>query len=269
MPSTGQEPEDEGPVQPNWLLSLLVALVCLAVVVSGWSVARLTLGGTEPAAEEDDPPQAPQTSAAEADPRDAEAFLGLAARELREAPSFHISYTQSMDGEETGHGWARHEPDADTAFEHFFRTASGVRVHRYDLPGTGLMMTAEKGLSGMTVLDPPSEADLRLCSVEFALATLDELADSAEDLKLVGTEELTLPAGTEGVAAGTHTTYRYTGTFPAPVGGYEPETGRNTLTRLAGAEFDLWVDEDGHPRRLGFTSPEGVGATYDYHALAD
>lgn len=268
MPSTGQEPEDQGPRRPNWLLSLLVALACLAVVASGWSVARLTLGESAPEAAEN-PPEArpPRGEAVDADPADPEVFLASAAQELRAAPSFHISYTQSVGGDQAGHGWARHEPGSDTAFEHHFETASGIRVYRYDLPGTGLMMTAEKGLPGMTVLDPPSEADRRLCSVEFVLATLDDLVDSATDLELVGTEEIDLPEGVLGIQASTHTAHRYTGTFRSQAGDYQPETGRNTLTRIAGAEFDLWVDEEGHPRRLSYTSPNGFGETYDYHSL--
>lgn len=269
MPSTGQESEYEGPGRPNWLLSLLVALACLAVVASGWGVARMTLGESVPEPVAEDPPEArpPRVRAGEVDPADAEVFLELAAQELRHATSFHISYTQSAGGGEAGHGWARHEPGSDTAFEHHFKTGSGVRVYRYDLPGTGFIMSAEKGLPGMTVLDPPSEADRRLCSVEFVLATLDELAESATDLELVGTEEIDLPEGVGGVEASTHTAHRYTGTFQTTVGEYQTETGRNTLTRVPEAEFDLWVDAEGHPRRLSYTSPDGFGESYDYHSV--
>lgn len=270
LPSTGQETEDEGPGRPNWLLSLLVALACLAVVASGWGVARLTLDGSEPLPAAEDPPpetRPPLVRAVDADPTDAEVFLELAAQELRAAPSFHISYTQSVEGQKTAHGWARLEPDSDTAFEHYFKTASGVRVFRYDLPGTGFIMSAEKGLPGMTVLDSPSAADRRLCSVEFALGPLEELVDSATGLEMAGTEEIELPEGSRGVQASTHTTHRYTGTFRTAAGDYQPETGRNTLTPVAEAEFELWVDAEGHPRRLSYTSPEGFGETYDYHPL--
>ncbi|WP_017589274.1 hypothetical protein [Nocardiopsis ganjiahuensis] len=270
MPPTRQESEDQGPVRPHWLLSLIMALACLAVVASGWSVARLTLGeGTPPPPAEDRPEvRPPSVRAVDLDPADAELFLELAAQELRTAPAFHMSYTQSVDGDEAGHGWARHRPGSDTAFEHYFRTASGVQVYRYDLPGAGFTMTAEKGMSGMTVLESPSEADRRLCSAEFVLGFLDDLVDSATGVELVGTEEITLSEGVWGSRSSTHTTHRYTGTFESLAGGYQQETGHNTLTRITDADFDLWVDEQGHPRRLSYTSPDGFGETYDYHALS-
>lgn len=270
LPDTGEEPVSEGPVQHQWLLSLLMALVGLAVVASGWGVARLTLDGGPPAPVPEGSPAetgSPLIRAVDADPADPEAFLELAVQELRAAPSFHISYTQRVDGRERAYGWARHKPDSDTAFEHYFKTGSGIRVYRYDLPGTGFIMSAEKGLPGMTVLDPPSDADRRLCSVEFVLGPLEELTDSATGLEMAGTEEIELPEGARGVRASTHTAHRYTGTFRTLAGGYQPDSGRNTLTRIAEAEFELWVDEDGHPRRLSYTSPDGFGETYEYHPL--
>ncbi len=270
MPSTEQEPEDQGPVRPHWLLVVLVALACLAAVASGWSVARMALGGGEPPDPVAvDPPEARPSSvrAVDLDPADTQPFLELAAQELRAAPAFHIGYAQSVDGVEAGHGWARNQPGSDTAFEHHFRTASGVRVHRYDLPGTGFIMTAEKGMPGMTVLEAPSEADRRLCSVEFVLGLMDELVDSATGVELVGTEEIELPEAARGIRASTHTAHRYTGTFRSQAGGYQPETGHNTLTRFADADFDLWVDEEGYPRRLSYVTPDGFGETYDYHSL--
>ncbi|WP_460750470.1 hypothetical protein [Nocardiopsis oceani] len=275
MPPTGKEPEDAEQDRPSWPVIVSVTLLCLAVVASGWGVARLTLvgNGPEAAAENGETADAapgaqePLLTAGDVDPEDADAFLELAAQELRAAPAFHISYTQYQDGREVGSGWSRHGPEADTAFEHHYKTGTGVRVFRYDLPEAGFMMTAQKGLSGMTLLDQPTEADRRLCSVDFVLATMDDLADTADNLELVGAEEITLPESTRGTSGSEHTTHRYTGTFSALKGGYETMTGRNTLARVVGAEFDLWVDEEGHPRRLSYTSPEGAGETFDYHAV--
>ena len=256
-------------MRPHWLLVLLLVLAGLAAVASGWGVARLTLGEAAPGPVAESPPEAQQPSvrAVDLDPADAVLFLELAAWELRAASAFHISYTQSVDGDEAGHGWARNQPGSDTAFEHYFKTDSGVRVYRYDLPGTGFIMTAERGMPGMTVLESPSEADRRLCSAEFVLGFLDELVETATDVELVGTEEIELPEGARCVQASTHTTHRYTGTFQSMAGGYQPDTGHNTLTRVTDADFDLWVDEEGHPRRLSYTSPDGFGETYDYHFL--
>lgn len=270
MPSTEQELEDAVPGRPNWLLSLLVALASLAVVASGWTVARLTLDGGTAAPPAVDPGgvESPLVRAVDADPSDPEVFLESAVQVVRDAPSFHVSYTRTVEGAEPARGWARHEPDSDTAFEHYFETSEGVRVYRYDLPGTGFMMTAEKGLPGMTVLDRPTEADRRLCSEEFVLAVLEDLVETAADLELVGSEEIELPESTRGVPASTHTAYRYTGTFATEAGDYLSEVGRNSLLPVPEARFDLWVDEAGHPRRLSYTAVNGFGETYDYHPMA-
>ncbi|WP_234004021.1 hypothetical protein [Nocardiopsis sp. SBT366] len=268
MPSTEQELE-EVPGQPNWLLSLLVAVASLAVVASGWSVARLTLDGESAVPPLADPVgvESPLVRAVDADPSDPEVFLESAVQKVRDAPAFHVSYTRTVEGEEPAQGWARHEPGSDTAFEHYFESSEGVRVHRYDLPGTGFMMTAEKGLPGMTVLTQPTEADRRLCSEEFVLGVLEDLVETATDLELVGSEKIDLPESTRGVGASTHTAYRYSGTFATEAGDYLLEPGRNSLVQVPEARFDLWVDEGGHPRRLSYTAPNGFGETYEYHPV--
>ncbi|MER6626223.1 hypothetical protein, partial [Streptomyces sp. NPDC000931] len=107
-----------------------------------------------------------------------------------------------------------------------------------------------------------------LCSEEFVLAVLEDLEETATDLELVGSEEIDLPESTRGVPASTHTAYRYTGTFATEAGDYLSDVGRNDLVRIPEARFDLWVDEAGHPRRLGYTTPNGFGETYDYHPVA-
>lgn len=273
MPFT--DPADQAPAQsPDWPMTLLVVAVCLTVIASGWGVSRLVLdGGSQGASTPvDDPsPRArpPAERTEEADPADAEAVLEAAAQELRSSPSVQVSYAQYSQGTEAGRGWARAGEDLDVEFEHYHRTEEEVEVFRYELAGSGHLMTAEKGLNGLTLLDPPTEADLRLCSVDFLLATMDALVESAVGLELVETEEVRLPRGPEGVPASTHTAHRYSGNFPASMGGYDPDTGDNTLTRLPDAEFDLWIDEDGHPRRLSYETADGDGETYDYHAVGN
>ncbi|MBR8745138.1 hypothetical protein DSY14_26120 [Nocardiopsis sp. MG754419] len=273
MPFT--EPEHQGPAgRSDWPLTVLVTVACLAVVVSGWGVSRLLLNGgphDSPTPLEEPTQQArpPRERTGEPDPTDAEAFLEAAAEHLRGMPSLRVDYTQRRDGREAGRGWARVGDDLDVEFEHFHRTSSGVEVYRYELAGSGFLMVADQGLNGPTLLDPPTEADRLLSSVEFLLATLDALAETAESLETVGTEEVRLPNGTEDAAAGTQAAHRYSGTFTTRMGGYDAETGSNTLTRLSDAEFDLWIDEDGRPRRLSYDTADGVGETYDYHAAVD
>ncbi|MFE9242437.1 hypothetical protein [Nocardiopsis sp. NPDC006938] len=269
LPSTEQEPEDTAPGRADWLLSLLVALACLATVASGWGVARLTLDEDAAAPSATDPggPESSVMRAVDADPSDPEVFLELAVREVRNAPAFHVSYTRTVGGEEPVRGWARHEPASDTTFEHYFESADGVRVYRYDLPGTGFMINADQGLPGMTVLDLPTRADQRLCSEEFVLGLLGDLVDTATGVELLGTEEVRLPESTREVGASTHTAYRYAGTFATVAGDYLPETGRNVLIEVPEARFDLWLDESGHPRRLAYTALNGFGETYDFHPV--
>lgn len=273
MPFT--DPADQAPAQsPDWPMTLLVVAVCLTVIASGWGVSRLVLNGGSQGAStlvENPSPQArpPGERTEEADPADAEAVLEVAAEELRSSPSVQVSYAQYSEGTEVGRGWARTGEGLDVEFEHYHRTDEGVEVFRYELDDAGHLMTAEKGLDGLTLLDPPTEADLRLCSVDFLLATMDALVASAVGVELVGTEEVRLPTGPEGIPASTHTAHRYSGSFPASMGGYDTDTGHNTLTPLPEAEFDLWVDEDGRPRRLSYETADGDGETYDYHAVTE
>ena len=271
MPFSGPEPAEDDPGRPNWPLALIVVLTCLAVIASGWVVARLTLGDdtVAPLAEPSEQARPPRERSESVDPDDAEAFLTLAARGLRAAPSLSVSYTQREEGEEAGRGWARRGVEADVAFEHHFTTAEGVEVYRYELDDTGYLMTAERGMTGMSLLNPPSEADRRLCSIEFALSPLDDLVDSASDLVWEGREEITLPEGLDGSPESSYTAYRYTGDFTAVMGGYEEESGHNTLTVLPETEFSLWIDEEGYPRRLEYDTGEGLGETYDYRPTVD
>lgn len=271
MPFSGPEPAEDDPGRPNWPLALIVVLTCLAVIASGWIVARLTLEDDTvvPLAEPSEQARPPRERSGSVDPDDAEAFLALAARGLRDAPSLSVSYTQREEGEEAGRGWARRGVEAGVVFEHHFTTAEGVEVYRYELDDTGHLMTAERGMTGMSLLNPPSEADRRLCSIEFALSPLDDLVDSASDLVWEGREEITLPEGLDGSPEGSYTAYRYTGDFTAVMGGYEEESGHNTLTVLPKTEFSLWIDEEGYPRRLEYDTEEGFGETYDYRPTVD
>lgn len=270
MPFTDPEDQDTK-VRPDWPLTLFVIVACLAMVASGWGVARLTLGNGSPGTLEETTPQArpPRERSGDVEPADAEAFLEFAVQKLRRAPVLHVSYTQWSTNQETGHGWARGGDDLDAEFEHYFSTSTDVEVYRYELVGTGYLMTARNGSGGMRLLTSPTAADRRLCSAEFVVAPLDDLAETADDLELVGTEKLELSESPMGVPASTHTAHRYTGTSSVMMGGYDSTSGGNTLTRLPEVEFDLWIDEAGHPRRLDYRTPDGTGETYDYHAIPD
>ena len=267
MPFT--DPQDEGTKEPpDWPLTLFVLVACLVMVASGWGVARLTLAPGP--VEETAPRERPlRERSGEVEPADAQAFLELASQELRLAPVLHVSYTQWSTDQETGHGWARGGDGLDAEFEHYFSTSTGVEVYRYELAGTGYLMTAREGSGGMRLLTSPTAADRRSCSAEFVVAPLDELIEAAEDVEFVGTEELALPESPAGEPASTYTTHRYAGSSSVMMSGYDSTSGDNTLTRLPRVEFELWVDEAGHPRRLHYRTADGTGKTYDYHAVAD
>lgn len=270
MPSTSSEDQD-AKGRPDWPLALLVIVACLAMIASGWGAARLTLGNGPSTTVEGATPQArpPRERPEEAGPTDAEASLELAAQELRRAPTVQVSYTQWSTGREIGHGWARGGDALDAEFEHYFSTSANVEVYRYELAGAGYLMTARSGRGGMRMLAAPTEVDRRLCSKEFVLTPWDELVESATGLEWVASEELELSEGPAGVPASTHTTYRYKGTFSTVMGGYEAASGDNTSTRLPEAEFDLWIDVQGHPRRLDYRTVDGTGETHDYHPVPD
>lgn len=262
-------PEPEEPFRaqrPSWLVCVVVTVVCLAVVASGWGVARFAVGGPPNPLQAPRPPvtQPSATVAASTvvEPTQARAYVAGAAERVEGSSAFHITFT-AHDGREaeTGRGHVTHDSGAAPEFDHVFTTADEHRVYRYD-PGEGpLMMSTEHGLE---LLDPPSEADQYLCSREYGSAKLREVLDTSTDLRLEGREEVRLEAPGLG---GTHSTHHYTGTFTTRMGGYDPEHGRNTLTDLEGVGFDLWIDERGYPRRFDYRTADGVGESYEYHSF--
>lgn len=268
----GEQPSTPGG-RPNWLVSLLMVLVCLAVVASGWAVARLVVGDPLPPLDvvkgpESRPPRSGAALPPEADPEDAEAYLEAAAELVEDSSAFHITFT--VHGGETGprdpvtsgRGQVMYDSGAEPEFDHYFSTADGRSVYRYDMGGGQLMMTADRGLK---LLDPPSAADQYLCSHVYGSAKLREVLDTSADLTLEGREEVSLEWPE---LRSTHSAYHYTGTFTAVMGGYDPETGHNTLTSVEGAEFELWIDEQGYPRRFDYRADGGVGESYEYHSFS-
>ncbi|PDP89177.1 hypothetical protein CQJ94_05235 [Glycomyces fuscus] len=302
-PSDPDEQPSSPGGRPNWLVSLLMVLVCLAVVASGWGVARLVVGGPLPPLDVAEGPgsRPPRSGSArtEAAPEDAEAYLEGAAELVEDSSAFHITFTvydgrsdpeeapepgrgadpaagsadafpggpairsATASGEVTsGRGQAMYDSGAEPEFDHYFSTVDGRSVYRYDVGGGQLMMTADRGLE---LLDPPSAADRYLCSRTYGSAKLREVLDTSTDLTLRGREEVGLEWPE---LHSTHSAYRYTGTFTAMLGGYDPEAGHNTLTAVENAEFELWIDEQGYPRRFDYRTANGVGESYEYHSFS-
>ncbi|WP_249352005.1 hypothetical protein [Nocardiopsis akebiae] len=296
-PSDPDEQPSSTGGRPNWFVSLLMVLVCLAVVASGWAVARLVVGDPLPPLDvaegpESRPPRSgsARTSAA---PEDAEAYLEAAVELVEDSSAFHLTFTVH-DGETdprdapdpgagsadalpeppaprptaaadpitSGRGQAMYDAGAEPEFDHYFSSTDGLSVYRYDVGGGQLMMTADRGLE---LLDPPSSADRYLCSRSYGAAKLREVLATSTDLALEGREEVSLEWPE---LHSTHSAYHYTGTFTAMLGGYDPESGRNTLTAVRDAEFELWIDEQGYPRRLDYRAESGVGESYEYHSFS-
>ncbi|MFD3686934.1 hypothetical protein ACFWTE_19190 [Nocardiopsis sp. NPDC058631] len=334
--SGSETPHEEGGERPNWLVSVLVVVACLAVIASGWGVARLTVGSPLRPLEIADGPESrpPRTgfSTSGADPEDAESYVAGAAALVEDSSAFHVTFTvhdgapalegpQSPDdradpaeqeaqgGQEApevpeqerrepggvpvsgglseggrsvgtptfdgtpsgaavypdvaaGRGRVMYDATAEPEFDHFFTTLEGQSVYRYDVGDGQLMMTADRGLK---LLDPPTEADGYLCSRGFGSAKLHEILDTGSDLSLVGSEEVELRWPGQ---RSSHSAYLYTGTFSGKVGGYDTDSGANTLTLVRDARFELWIDEQGYPRRLDYRTPEGFGETYEYHSFS-
>jgi hypothetical protein len=274
-----------------------MVLVCLAVVASGWAVARLVVGDPLPPLDVAEGPESrpPRSGSARtaADPQDAEAYLEAAVELVEDSSAFHLTFTVH-DGESdprdapdpgagsadalpqppathpttaadpitSGRGQAMYDAGAEPEFDHYFSTTDGLSVYRYDVGGGQLMMTADRGLE---LLDPPSHADRYLCSRAYGSVKLREVLATSTDLALEGREEVSLEWPE---LHSTHSAYHYTGTFTAMLGGYDPESGRNTLTTVRDAEFELWIDEQGYPRRLDYRTESGVGESYEYHSFS-
>ncbi|WP_236568092.1 hypothetical protein [Nocardiopsis sp. FR6] len=276
MPHTfDSEEQPSAPEErPHWLVSALVVLVCLAVVASGWGVARLAVGVPLRAPEAADGPESrtprSETVSDGVSPEDAEAYLAASVELVEGSSAFHLTFSVYDGGSgpgdpgprEAGRGSAVYEAGAEPEFDHSFTTEEGRDVYRYDVGGGQFMMTADRGLE---LLDPPSAADRYLCSRDFGSAKLREVLDTSSDLELAGLEEVRLEW--PGLRS-THSAYHYTGTFTAMLGGYDAEARRNTLTSVEGAGFDLWIDRQGYPRRLDYRTQDGVGESYEYHAFS-
>ncbi|MFE6306741.1 hypothetical protein [Nocardiopsis sp. NPDC057823] len=240
LPDTAPEDESAAPVgRPGWPMTLAILAVCLAVVASGWWVARVVLKEPEP--------ERPS-------PEDAAAFVLDAAERMEAADSYALTFTRLREGRPVGEGTASYDVSGNPRFELSFTYADGPEVYHYDL-GDGVPITTAG--HGLQIPEEPSEADRYLCSAMFGSAKLREIAESSEDLELASREELD-------TGAGDVTALRYEGTFTAWVGGYDSGTGTNTVESLEGVPFTLWLTPDGDPLRLAYGTSTGLEELYEY-----
>ncbi|WP_157982379.1 hypothetical protein [Nocardiopsis sp. FIRDI 009] len=305
--SPAEDVQDQVPVaaQPDWWVSLAVVLVCFTVVATGWGVTKLTVGDDPPSQDLAGGPGTvvPDPSVDGVTPDDARAFIGAATDIVGDVAAFRITFSvYEIDGSTEGSGAAGEDAegrDDDTAppaapapstsgtepwpedvlgegrvvydatrnpaFEHVFQTTTGTTIERYQMGSGQLLMTADAGVRGLTVLDPPDEADRYLCSDAFASVHLERILATSTDLAFAGRERVELEWSGRTVA---HDTYLYTGIFTSLRGGYDTATGSNTLTTVEGTQFDLWIDEEGYPRRLVLRSADGIGETHEYHSFS-
>ncbi|WP_436890764.1 hypothetical protein [Nocardiopsis dassonvillei] len=243
MSSLPDAASENDPVAPGgrlgWPMTLVVIAACLAVVASGWWVARVVFG--EPAT-------------GRPSPEDAAAFVLDAADRMDGAESYTLSFTRLRDGRAVGEGTASYGESANPRFELSFTYEDGLEVYHYDL-GDGVPITTAG--HGLQIPEEPSEADRYLCSAAFGSAKLHEIAGTSTDLDLVAREELDTEEGGRNAL-------RYEGTFTAQVGGYDVESGENTLESVEGVPFTLWLSPEGEPLRLAYGTPEGLEEVYEY-----
>lgn len=284
--------EGEKPVQgrSHWVLSLVVILLCIAAAASGWTATRWFVD--DPPAASAHPDAVSPAPTAEALPEDPQAYVAAAAHRVDSASAFKLTFTiqnsatiplptagvpEPPEGPDVfdrlptalthlAGGWGRAEYNAEQSpsFEHHFTSMTGTAVYRYDLDDGRFAMSTSTPGGGLTVLNQPGTADRYLSSPRFASANLHEVIGTSADLTLVGQEKVGLRWPE---LRSTHTAYHYTGTFTAMLGGYDPRTGANTLTTVQNAEFDLWIDTEGYPRKFVYEGLDGVGATYEYHSF--
>ncbi|WP_053614935.1 hypothetical protein [Nocardiopsis sp. NRRL B-16309] len=255
-------------------------LACFAATASGWGLTRLAT---------DEPLPNPAGFSAltnpfattDEGPENARGTIRAAADLVDAATHFHITFTLSDGGAvpvgaaavmgstipvslmapAVGHGHAVYDDGAEPAFEHYVDAAGGEEVYRYEMDGQ-YMMTSETALPGLLVLEPPSAADRYLCSRAFASARLREVLNTSTDLEFAGWEQER--TAWPGRKAG-HAAYRYTGTFTAMRADFDD--GTNTLRAVEDAEFELWIDPRGYPRRFDYSSPDGHSERYEYHGF--
>lgn len=275
--------------RPHWLLVAAAVVLCPAVVVAGWQAGHVIthgLGPGTPAAQEPRPlSAAPPVEAS--DPAKAEEFVRSAALRVDAAQGFRVVFfvhgtgtdatvgLASMEAasSERGHGQAVFDAGSEPRFEHTFTAMDGTRVVRHGSADGRCSMAAGPGEQEPSMIDAPSDADAYLCTRGFASAKLWEVLASSEDLRYEGGEHTDLvplsddpdddSPGSERVRA-----HRYTGTFTALVGGYDPQEQENVLSPVEETAFDLWIDTDGLPRRFVHDDGAGTGETYDVHALS-
>jgi hypothetical protein len=289
-PTDSEDPHDPGsaPLRPSWFLCLTVIVACLAATVSGWGLTRLAMSEPLPSSMHSTAGTDPFTVSAQG-PENSREAVRAAADLVDAASSFHITFALGDAGllpESTasptedvavaagstipvalpdsamGRGHAVYDAEANPSFEHYVTDVDGGEVYRYEVDGQ-YMMTADSGISGLLLLDPPSAADRYLCSRAFGSARLREVLNSSSDLAFAGWEEVRL--AWPGMGGG-HASYRYTGTFTALRAGFDD--GSNTLRAVENAEFELWIDLRGYPRRFDYRSPDGRSERYEFHGFS-
>ncbi|WP_328807065.1 hypothetical protein [Nocardiopsis coralli] len=276
--------------RPHWLLVAAAAVLCPAVVVAGWQAGHVIthdLGPGAPATQEPRPlSAAPPVEAS--DPAQAEEFVRSAALRVDAAQGFRVVFfvhgagtdasvgLASLDpgSAERGHGRAVFDSGSEPRFDHTFTAVDGTRVVRHGADDGRCSMAAGPGDPEPSVIEEPSDADAYLCSRGFASAKLWEVLASSEDLRYEGEEYTDLvplsddPADGDSQGSERVPAHRYTGTFTALVGGYDPQGQENVLSPVEETGFDLWIDTDGLPRRFVHDDGAGTGETYDVHALS-
>ncbi|MDE3719886.1 hypothetical protein PWG71_00680 [Nocardiopsis sp. N85] len=244
-------PENEAPVPEGplgWPMILLIIVICLAVVASGWWVAKAVFDEPVPSQDRRGSPSA------SASPEDPVAFVEQTASRMESADSYAVSFTRRKDGTPVGEGTARYDTAGTPLFEHSFTYIDGTEVYRYDLGDGTPITTAGHGLQIPT---EPTDADRYLCSTAFGTAKLHEITGTSPDIEFLGREEVETEEGATAAL-------RYEGTFTATLGDYDVHRRENTLTSEDEAAFTLWVSPEGRPLRLLYVTPEGVEEAYEY-----
>ncbi|MFV2197420.1 hypothetical protein [Nocardiopsis sp. LOL_012] len=234
-----------------------MALACLAVATTGWLVATLAVEDTR--------------SDGDASPEDAASFVTAAVERLEDASAFQVAFTvhgpsaaeEGLPGEGPGtllgEGEAVYDSGRDPVFSYAYRGTDGPEVQRYQMRSEQLLMTVAG--SGLSVLDAPTRADRYLGTAEFGSAQLRAVLSTSTDLAFAGEREVG-PARGEGEAV--RGAYLFTGTFTALRGDHGSVAGGGELVFAEGAEFALWIGEEGYPLRLSLRAKDGAGETVEY-----
>ncbi|WP_049575233.1 hypothetical protein [Nocardiopsis sp. SBT366] len=244
-------------------LPLVLGATALVLTLTGCSHLPESLGGTAGEGPEQ-PREGPgQTDGAAHDLTDAEASLRTAVERVETADDYEVQVRQSHESGDpfrdrnAGHRYT----NAPEEILHSWLSAESAHVTYYTDAGHSLRVSGDDYYAAVS---DPSPADEFHADPAVAAASLSQILDTSTDLAHVGEEEITVEYTTGSREDGyeevreTVAGHGYGGTFASTVSEFAPGSSPVALelTEYPDSPFTVWLDGEGVPVRLEFTSGE-------------